>query len=330
MSDKRRPGRARSDLGIPVEFGGDPIIWTAWLYYEDGLTQEEIASHLRTSRGSVVAMLQQARERGIVSITVAPEHLQSVTLSRGVAERFGLQGCVVVPDDDGRLPDYERVGRAAARVLAGQLRPDDVLGVSWGLTVLALSRAIPPRSSPQLAVVQVTGSFVGTYEMSAELCTSNIANRTGGRCVHLHAPGLVSDPTVRTMLMREPTLREEFRILETCTRLVFGVGSVKPSSTAFQSGYMTFRQAAPYIERGAVAVLAGRFIDRRGRAVIDELDERMIGLTVEQLDRIEDRLCVACGPSKVEAIAAALEGRHATALVTDAATARLLLEVVQS
>ena len=173
--------------------------------------------------------------------------------------------------------------------------------------------------------MQVTGAFVGTYEMSAELCTSNIANRTGARCVHIHAPGLVSEPTVRAMLTREPTLREEFRILQTCTRLVFGVGSVKPCSTAFQSGYMTHRQAAPYVKRGAVGVLAGRFIDADGRAVIEALDERMIGLTVEQLDRIEHRLCVACGPSKIEAIEATLRGGHATSFVTDATTARLLL-----
>ena len=322
-----RGGRIRrGGSAMPPEFDGDPVVWAAWLYYEEGLTQEEISGRFGTSRGSVINLLQQARERGVVSIAVSPDHLQSVRLSRRLAERYGLEGCAVVPDDGGRQPDYQRVGRAGARLLASRLKADDVLGVSWGLTVLALANALPPRPLPGLTVVQVTGSFVGTYEMSAELCTSNIASRTGGRCVYIHAPGVVSQPQVQRMLMREPTLREEFRILATCNRLVFGVGSVKPSSTAFLSGYVGYADAAPYIRRGATAVLAGRFIDAAGRAVIDALDDRMIGLTVEQLDRIPDRLCVACGAGKLEAIHATLLGGHATSFVTDAATARDLLE----
>ena len=326
MSADTRSGRGRrSGVATPAEFDGDPVVWAAWLYYEEGQTQEEIASRFGTSRGSVINMLQEARDRGVVSIAVAPEQLQSVTLSRTVAERYGLESCVVLPDDGGKQRDYERVGQAGARLLAARLKPDDVLGVSWGLTVLALANALPARSLPGLAAVQVTGSFVGTYEMSAELCTSNIANRVGGRCVYIHAPGLVSHPDVRTMLMREPTLREEFRILATCNRVVFGVGSVRAESTAFLSGYMSRKEAVPYVRRGAVAVLAGRFIDRSGAPVEDALDERMIGLTVQQLDRIPDRLCVACGPGKTEAIRATLRGGHATSLVTDAATARRLL-----
>lgn len=327
MAETGRTGRGRRGaLATPAEFDGDPVVWAAWLYYEEGLTQEEIARRLGTSRGSIINMLQEARDRGVVSIAVSPDHLQSVTLSRALAGRYGLRECVVLPDDGGRRPDYERVGQAGARLLAARLQPDDVLGVSWGLTVLALANALPPRPLPTLSVVQVTGSFVGTYEMSAELCTSNIANRMGGRCIYIHAPGVVSQPEVRTMLLREPTLREEFRILGTCNRLIFGIGSVEPDSTAFLSGYISRDEAMPYIRGGAVAVLAGRFIDAAGASVTCALDERMIGLTVAQLDRIPDRLCVACGPGKTEAIHATLQGGHATALVTDAPTARRLLD----
>ncbi len=326
MPADARSGRGRrAGVATPAEFDGDPVLWAAWLYYEEGLTQEEIAGRFAISRGSVINLLGEARDRGVVSIAVAPEQLQSVALARAIAARHGLADCAVLPDDGGRRRGHQRVGEAGARLLAGRLRPDDVLGVSWGLTVLALAGAMPARRLPELSVVQVTGSFVGTYEMSAELCTSNIANRLGARCVYIHAPGVVSHPEVRTMIMREPTLREEFRILATCNRLVFGVGSVRADSTAFLSGYVTRADAMPYIRRGAVAVLAGRFIDRHGAPVTDALDERMIGLTVEQLDRIPDRLCVACGPEKVEALRATLAGGHATSLVTDASTARLLL-----
>ncbi|MBW4024391.1 MAG: sugar-binding transcriptional regulator [Proteobacteria bacterium] len=315
----------RDALTPPVEFGGDPIVWVAWLYYEEGMTQEEIARLVGVSRGSVVTMLQEARENGVVSISVAPQHLQTVGIARAIMERFGVRECLVVPGDGGRLPEHERVGRAAARLLVDRLRPDDVLGVSWGRTVLALSQAMTPKVLPGVSVVQVTGSAIGTYRFSAELCASNIANRIGARCVYLHAPGILSNREMKRMLMREPTLIEQFRIMSTCNKIIYGVGSVAASSTAFDTGFLSPEEAAPYLAKGAVAVLAGRFVDARGRAVSGELDDRMIGMTVREIAKIPERICVAAGPDKVEAIRALLVGGYVTTLVTDEATARNVL-----
>jgi DNA-binding transcriptional regulator LsrR (DeoR family) len=320
----------RDALTPPVEFAGDAIVWVAWLYYEEGLTQEEIARTLGISRGSVVTMLQEARERGVVSISVAPQHLHSVGLARAVMQRFSIAECLVVPGDDGRSEDHDRVGRAAARLLAERLGPDDVLGVSWGRTVLALSHAMPPKVLPGVSVVQITGSAIGTYRFSAEACASNIANRIGARCVYLHAPGIVSSREMKRMLMKEPTLIEQFRIMSTCTKIIYGVGSVEASSTAFETGFLSPDEGAPYLEKGAVAVLAGRFVDARGRAVAGALDERMIGLTVPEIAKIPERICVAAGHDKAAPIHALLMGRYVTTLVTDEATARALLALPPS
>src|SRR6185437_9462277 len=76
---ERSAGQARvkrSDLPTPPEFVGDPIVWAAWLYYEERMTQEEVAEQLGVSRASVVNFLQEARDRNIVTIAVASGHLQ--------------------------------------------------------------------------------------------------------------------------------------------------------------------------------------------------------------------------------------------------------------
>ena len=39
-------GRANGADGldaIPLRYGDDPYVWACWLYYEDGMTQSEIA-----------------------------------------------------------------------------------------------------------------------------------------------------------------------------------------------------------------------------------------------------------------------------------------------
>ncbi len=44
----------------------------AWLYYADQMTQSEIAKTLKVSRATIVNYLQEARERGIVSVHISP------------------------------------------------------------------------------------------------------------------------------------------------------------------------------------------------------------------------------------------------------------------
>jgi DNA-binding transcriptional regulator LsrR (DeoR family) len=322
-----QPRAKRSMLSTPPEFAGDPIVWAAWLYYEERMTQEEIAEQLGVSRASVVNFLQEARDRGIVTIAVASEHLQSVRIARELAKRRGLASCVVVPEDGGRLPDYERIGRAGARLLAEILEPDDVLGVSWGRTVLALSAALAEMQMPGVSVVQIAGSAIGTAEFSPELCTSNIAYRIGARCVNLHAPGIVSRPDVKKLFMRESSLIEQFKLIRSCTKVLFGVAGLGAASTALRSGYMTPEKMRPYVKGGAVAVMSGRFLDRAGRPVLGPLDEQMIGLTIPEIAKIPERICVAGGLEKIHAIDAVLRGGYATILVTDEPAARALVAI---
>jgi DNA-binding transcriptional regulator LsrR (DeoR family) len=317
----------RSDLSTPPEFSGDPVIWAAWLYYEERMTQEEVAEQLGMSRASIVNFLQEARDRNIVTIAVASEHLQSVRIARMLSDRFGLTSCVVVPEDSGRMPPYERAGRAGARLLAEILQSDDVLGVSWGRTVLALSASLTNAHMPGVTVVQIAGSAIGTAEFSPELCTSNIAYRIGARCVNLHAPGIVSRPEVKKLFMQEPSLVEQFKLIRSCTKVLFGVTGLDSASMALRSGYMTPEKMRPYAKGGAIAVMSGRFLDIDGKPVLGPLDEQMIGLTIPEIAKIPERICVAAGPEKIQAINAMLRGGYATILVTDEATAQALVEM---
>jgi DNA-binding transcriptional regulator LsrR (DeoR family) len=326
--EQRSAGPARirrSELSTPPEFSGDPIIWAAWLYYEERMTQEEVAEQLGVSRASVVNFLQEARDRNIVTIAVASDHLQSVRIARTLSGRYGLSSCVVVPEDGGRMPNYERVGRAGGRLLAEILEPDDVLGVSWGRTVLSLSASLAEARMPGVTVVQIAGSAIGTAEFSPELCTSNIAYRIGARCVNLHAPGIVSKPEVKKLIMQEPSLVEQFKLIRTCTKVLFGVTGLDSASMALRSGYMTAEKMRPYVKGGAIAVMSGRFLNAEGRPVLGPLDEQMIGLTIPEIARIPQRICVAAGPEKIAAIKAMLRGGYATILVTDEPTAQALV-----
>jgi DNA-binding transcriptional regulator LsrR (DeoR family) len=318
--DKPATTSHRPTRGVGLHL--DPLVSATWLYYEDQMTQSEIAGLLGVSRATVISYLREARRNGVVKITIANEHFATMKLAQQIRVGYGLDQCIVIPDDQGRRPVAQRVGEAGARLLSTLITPGDMLGVSWGQTVLALSHAVVRQQIADLSVIQITGSMMATYAFSPELCTSNIADRFSARCINLHAPALVSSAVVKRLLYDEPALKPQLALLQTCTKLVFGVGNLNKDSTIFDSGVVTHAAAQAYLKKGAEAVIAGRFIDGKGKPIHGELDDRMIGLTMDEIDRIPTRICVAGGASKIEAVRAALIGKHATILVTDELNAK--------
>ena len=59
---------------------------------------------------------------------------------------------------------------------------------------------------------------------------------------------------------------------------------------------------------------------------MDELDDRTIGLNLDQIRKIKHKICIAIGQEKVAAILGALRGQLVNVLFTDENTAASLLK----
>ena len=102
------------------------------------MTQSDIAQTMGISRATVIAYLNEARERGIVNISIEPGRLASLTLAQSLKSHFNLRDCFVVPNgaDDQSLGD--RLGAAGALALRKFLKSGDTLAVTGGRTVMAV------------------------------------------------------------------------------------------------------------------------------------------------------------------------------------------------
>lgn len=81
------------------------------------------------------------------------------------------------------------------------------------------------------------------------------------------------------------------------------------------------------IHSRSVGEICSRFFDRNGRPIHKDLNDRTIGIDLEELSKKEKSILIAGGPKKVEAIFGALKGGYANILITDQYTARALLEL---
>jgi dihydroxyacetone kinase-like protein len=322
----RDGGKTGAITFSPTQFGLDPVLCAAWLYHEEGLKQEQIAQQFGISRASVFNLLQRASDEGVVQISVDPARMGLHRLAQEVRARTGISECYLLPNKGGNAESLtERVARFGARLLERRLDNSSIIGVAWGRTVMALSKVLTPMDLPGASVVQVTGSSIATYSFSPELCTSNIAMKIGARSVNLHAPGILTTAAMKTALMQEPILQQHFKLLQSCTMLLFGVTQVASENLLNDSGFMSTQILREYVDGGAVGYVAGMFFNAEGRVVRTEVDDRHVGMPREDFLKVPMRICMGGGLEKVEAIRAMLKGGYANVLVTDEDTAQGIL-----
>lgn len=314
-------------MGAPGATGIAPetLSHVALLYWREGLTQGEIARRIGLSRATVVNYLRLARETGIVEIRINGDAFAASRLSRDLAARWGLAAVFIAPADDGASDGADMLAQMTASSVHDLLAPGARLGVAWGDTVRRVADALPIRPVAGLVVHQIVGSMHDLHRHAAENCTVEIARKCGGECRTLPAPAILSRADLARALRAEPVIAEQLAGFDALTHALFSVGEMGPATTLVTSGIASAGEVARHAADGARAILCGHFIDGAGRAMETALGERMIGITPAQLARIPNRLLVAGGPAKTEALRALLAGGYATHLMIDARTAAALL-----
>lgn len=302
------------------------MVRCAWLYYEEGLTQQEIARTLGISRLRVNRLLRLARETGVVQITIHHPGIRLAELEGRLQQRFGVPRAIVVPTPVDRDQLKRVLGKAAATYLERSLRPGDCLGVTWGTTIFEAANQLTPRTIPDLRVVQITGGLVPDLgEINPFDIARRVAEVLGARCSYLYAPMFVRSPEVCRALLSEPFIAQVLEQARQATHVLSGVGEIGTTATFYQVGYLDEATLEGLAAQGAVGSMFARFFDAEGRPVASDLDRRTVAIRLEDLRPIPDVIVVAGGRVKVPALLGALRGGYVKTLVTDAETARALL-----
>lgn len=301
----------------------------ALLYYKEGLTQSEISARIGVSRATIVNYLRQAREQGIVDIRIKGEAFSTSNLSRDLRDKFGLVDVYIAGSDPTAPPTQQQVSEQVAHVAAmamfDLLVPGDRLGVAWGETMQLVSQAFPRRTVENLSVCQLLGSMSLPTTAAAEACTIQIASNTGARCYTLHAPAIVSNSELARQLREEPVIAGQLAEFSQLTKAYFSVGAMDDATLMVTSGMCSGEQLEAYRARGAKAILCGHFIDAEGKPLAGDIEDRLIGISPQQLKAIPVRMFVSNGVQKRDPIRAVVAGGYASHLVTDEATALHLM-----
>ncbi len=306
--------------------GENLVIEVTWMYYNDGLNQQEIAQRLGVSRATVANYLQEARERGYIKISLHDSAFTNHRLAKDICDRFGLAAAYVLPDGAADTESvFRRVARGAAEWLPDLLTEGDMLGLAWGRTMYEMAGQSDPPPFENLTVVQLVGSMATPYGFTSEACSTRLAQNLCAKCINLHVPAIVSRASLAESLRKEPIIEAQLAFLEKCNKYVFSVGTCRADSHVVGSGLASLDDLALYVEKGAAGVVCGRFIDIDGKPIAGPMDERMIGIELDRLLSMEMGILVVPGHDKIGAARAAIRGGFVTHLVTSSGIAEAML-----
>jgi DNA-binding transcriptional regulator LsrR (DeoR family) len=302
----------------------DINVKTAWLYYVEGLTQEQIAEKLGVNRVKVMRTLAACQAEGIVVTTINAQTADQIALERELEARWKLNAAVVVPTPSADEHLEKAIGHAIAAYLGDNMRDGMTLAIGGGATLHASLAFLERRQLRDAAVVALVGSLPHSQWINPSIVAAKVADVYGIDSYQLPAPVVVHDPALRDLLWTQPELRDVRDRAARADIALLTVGEISPGATVFRYGIVAPSLIPSLTAKGAVANMLSYFIDAEGRLVDHEVNQRIMAIGLDVVAAAPDVVLAAGGLHKVAAMRAALMAMSPTVLITDSRTAAAL------
>ena len=296
------------------------MLEAAVLYYEQKLTQQQIASIMGLTRQTVSKLLSEAVNQRVVEITIHNPQQECHALETEICENFGIPRAVVcsVSNADESLRQTMTVKAAVEYLMPIFLRGGQKIALSWGRTIQELVKQMPNIRTTDNLVFPLFGAtdHECAYFSSNELARG-MADKLGAAVKYAWFP-YVADSSEDRKLIQSLSYYKKIRDLwRSADVALVGIGNTEILDV--------FGKTFGYSQKHAQAIgdVATHFFSETGAFV--ELYPHSLCAAAEDLKNAGQTVAVACGDHKAKAIVGALRTGLLDVLITDEYTARKLL-----
>ncbi|MEQ8659104.1 MAG: sugar-binding transcriptional regulator [Hyphomicrobiales bacterium] len=322
---------------MPDENTSQLMAQAAWLYYNGGFNQQETAARLGLTRARVNKLLSQARDTGLVSISIDERDLGLLVEEEAIRQAFGLEFCIATPplgltDQAGKAMEaisFNMVGAAAAQVLRDQLieKPDTVIGTGWGRTLERISRNLSGIQAPNAKFVSLMGSLASNSSFNPFEVVHAMAKATGAEGYFLPAPFIADGSEDRDVFLAQRGISEIMQLAGEADLALVSVGELTEASLLRRQGMISAQDLLSLRAAGAVADTNGIFFTSDGSPVPHELNDRVIAVGLDRLSTMKTVL-LSAGLEKVPATKALLRSGAVKALIIDGDSASTIYKAL--
>jgi DNA-binding transcriptional regulator LsrR (DeoR family) len=301
----------------------------ARLYYEKNLTQQEIANRYGISRIKVSRLLARAVSEKIVQIRITEPENPFSEQEHLLEEKYQLDEVIIADarsEDDKEIT--ESIGIAGASYISEKLQGDEIIGITWGRSLNSLINHLPSIHYPDLKVVQMLGGL-GQPEAEfhgAEL-TRRMAQAFGTRPRLIHSPAILKNSSLCDELKNDDQVKDTLHLAARADIALVGIGVFDDNAPIIKNkNILPGPDIMKLKELKAAGDISLRFFNGDGSFIQTDLDNRIVGLSKDEILGIPKRIGVAGGKSKHNAVKAAIAGKLINVLITDQQTAINLIE----
>ena len=211
-----------------------------------------------------------------------------------------------------------------ARFLESRLHDGDLIGLGWGRAIMESVNLLAPSRTRRVEVVPLLGesSFTGSYTQMNQIVLQ-MAQRLQRPASFSLAPLIVGSKTLRDDLLADETAKPVADRWNRLSVACVGIGAL--GAAHGQVVYLGEANVSEYLAAGAVGDIVARHFTLQGQQICMPQDDRILGISLEQLRSAQTIVAVAGGIEKTQAVLGALRTNLITDLVLDQELAQAVL-----
>lgn len=299
----------------------------AWLYYNQRLTQKDVAEKLGVSRTTVIRMLDEALKRGEVQIWIDQGVGDCVELATQLERAYGLDEAVVVPAAETAEGIAKGVGLALGQFLTEVIPDSCTIGVGWGRTLTASLASFRPARRSEVKVLSLLGGVVEAHHINPIEYSWRVASQLGAECYLFPAPLLVDSFETKRSLIERCGLKPLFDLAEAMDIAVVSCGDIGPDSTSLSRGFLPPSVLKELVAAGCVCDTMCNFLDADGRSIDHPIRDRVMAIDLDTVKKASHIVLVSGGAHRAAAIRATIRRIGCHTLITDEGAAISMLRL---
>lgn len=302
------------------------LVKVATLYYEEEMTQTSMAKLLHLSRPTIASLLKEAKDKGIVRISIQHSGYGVFQLQEKIRKQYGLKNVLIARHDrSSKISSKTLVGQLCARLVEEQLPNITTLGIGWGTTVFEYVEQASFLHTEHLKIIPLLGGVgLSHVKYHANHLAFTLAQKYGCDVSYFYAPAIAESKDMKTAFLQSELIRKTLQEGKTTDLAILGIGNPIQSSTYRSFGYIEPTDIQDLIDHQAIGDIGSTFFNKEGKAVQTDISERMIGISLHDLRKHPNIVVVTTGKEKTDSIKVLLKEQVIDHLIIDQSIADLL------
>lgn len=293
-------------------------------YFLSQLNIADISNKYNISRYLITKAIEEAKDKGIVKISISQSPKRSQKLENEFQRIFNLKEVYILEDLETKNQDNEVIVNYAAKQIQNYTKSAHLIGLTWGTLLKDIIDNFTEETRDDLTFIQLVGQAVNTSRRKNQL-TQEAADKFNAKSLTFPAPLYSINPQVVKELKTEPYYEYFAKKFSEIDLLFASIGTVQSlESDQFFMDYYAENLLKNVDSLQIAGVIFGRPYDINGN-FYKPIDSHICGISMADIMKIPTRFVVVKNRFKEDALLGALRSGIITHLVTNSGIAERVL-----